>query len=96
MSLCQERLREWRRLRPSCAVVDPRKAYLQIRIHPSLWRYQVIRLRGETYALARLGFVLNIAPKLMTKIVEKVLQEDDSVKSVTSNYIDDIGMNQWA
>ena len=88
--LCQERLREWRRLGANCAVVDLRKAYLQVKIDPSLWSYQVVRWRGTTYVLTKLGFGLNIAPKVMTKIVEHTLQTTEAIGAATSSYIDDI------
>ena len=51
---------------------DLRKAYLQIRIDKNLWLFQIVRFEGKTYCLTRLGFVLNVAPKIMTAIVNKV------------------------
>lgn len=92
--LCQERLRQWRQVGNNCSVVDLRKAYLQIKIDPSLWSYQCVRWEGQIYVLTRLGFGLNIAPKVMTKIVERILSENEILRASTSNYIDDIFVNE--
>ena len=88
--LCRERLRQWRQKGPNCAVVDLKRAYLQVKIDPKLWCYQAVRWKGKTYLLTRLGFGLNIAPKVMTKIVETVLFQNELISSRTSSYIDDI------
>jgi len=85
---CQERLREWRMLGPDCAVMDLRRAYLQIRIDKNLWAYQVVRFNNRVYVMTRLGFGLNIAPKVMTKIVERILLTNK--KFHATSYIDDI------
>ena len=44
--------------------------------------------------LTRLGFGLNIAPKAMTKIVEKVINSDPRITSAASSYIDDIFVDE--
>ena len=44
--------------------------------------------------MTRLGFGLNIAPKVMTKIVEQVLQSDRRIGSATNGYIDDIFVDE--
>jgi len=85
---CQERLREWRKLGPDCAAMDLNKAYLQIRIDEDLWTYQVVKFKDRLYVMTRLGFGLNIAPKVMSKIVEKVLSENKEIHA--TSYIDDI------
>ena len=92
--LCQSRLREWRKFGPNCAVVDLKKAYLQIKIDPSLWCYQGVRWKGQTFVLTRLGFGLNIAPKVMTKIVEYILADNSTIRNAASSYIDDIFVNE--
>jgi len=88
--LCRTRLREWRKMGSDCAVVDLQKAYLQVLVAPQLWNYQAVRWNGNVYLLTRLGFGLNVAPKAMTKIVERVLKQDDTIGPNTSSYIDDI------
>ena len=34
-----DKIREWRRLGTNVAIVDPRRVYLQIRVHESMWPY---------------------------------------------------------
>ena len=74
--ICNERLRNWRQMGSNCSMLDLKKAYLQVRVHPSLYVYQGIKWRGKVYLLTRLGFGLSSAPKIMTAIVEKVLSLD--------------------
>ena len=88
--VCHEKLRMWRKLGSDLAIVDLRSAYLQISVDQRLWKYQVIRFGGRTYALTRLGFGLNVAPKIMTAIVRHVLSIDNAICNSTDSYIDDI------
>ena len=44
--------------------------------------------------MTRLGFGLNVATKIMTAIVNKVLAADDQIRSATDSYIDDIVVNE--
>ena len=92
--VCGEKLREWRRLGTSVKLIDLKSAYLQVLVDESLWRFQVVRYKGTTFCLTRLGFGLNVAPKIMTAIVNKVLSMDPLIKSATSSYIDDIIVNE--
>ncbi|XP_054267042.1 uncharacterized protein LOC128989196 [Macrosteles quadrilineatus] len=92
--VCSEKLRLWRRLGEHVSTVDLRKAYLQIHIAPHLWKFQVVKFKGENYCLTRLGFVLNVAPKIMGSIVNKVLSMDPIVRSATDSYVDDIVVNE--
>ena len=91
---CRDKLREWRKKGSNCAVVDLRRAYLQVHVDESLWTYQAVTWHGQTYLLTRLGFGLSIAPKVMTAIVTKVLAQDEVVKNHTSAYIDDIFVDE--
>ncbi len=88
--VCHQRLREWRLKGRDCAIVDLKKAYLQIHIDRSLWPYQAVLWKGERYVLTRLGFGLAMAPKVMTRIVEYVLEQDPDIKRAASSYIDDV------
>ena len=54
-----------RRLGTNVAIVDLRRAYLQIRVHESQWPYQTVIFRGQMYCLTRLGFGLNVVPSVM-------------------------------
>ena len=85
---CQGRLREWRMLGPDCAAMDLRKAYLQIKLDKNLWTYQAVQFDGKIYVMTRLGFVLNIAPKVMSKIVEKIISMNKEIHA--TSYVDDI------
>ena len=92
--VCGDKIRRWRKLGTRLSIVDLRKAYLQIRVAPHLWRYQVVTFKGRKYCLTRLGFGLNVAPKIMTAIVTKVLSLDDTVANGTDSYIDDVIVNE--
>ena len=54
--VCADKIREWRRLGTNEATVDIRRAYLHIRVHESLWPYQTVIFRGQTYCLTWMGF----------------------------------------
>ena len=89
-----DRLREWRKQGVNVSVIDLEKAYLQIRIHHSLWPYQTIVFKGRRYCLTHLGFGLNVAPLIMKAVLKCVLSQDSVVKAGTSAYIDDILLNE--
>ena len=59
-SVCNETLRRWRRMGSRIRMVDLRKAYLQLHVHPELWKHQVVEYKGRRYCLTRLGFGLNV------------------------------------
>ena len=90
VSVCGETLRRWRRMNGNLKMVDLKSAYLQIRVEENLWSYQKVCFNGELYYLTRLGFGLCSAPKIMTKILNKVLSLNDRVRRGTDSYIDDI------
>lgn len=92
--VCAEKLRLWRKKGKNIKIVDLRKAYLQIHVGSHLWKYQVVRYKGETYCLTRLGFGLNVAPKIMTAIVNFVLSKDPRIRVGTDSYIDDIYVDE--
>jgi len=91
--VCSAKLRLWRKMGDNLSIIDLRKAYLQVCVDPSLWRYQVVEFRGQRYCLTRLGFGLNVAPKIMSAILQKVLSLDATVRSGTDSFIDDIVVN---
>ena len=93
-AVCQEKLREWRKLGGNACVLDLQKAYLQLHVDVSLQRFQAVRYCGKTYVMTRMGFGLNVAPKIMTKILSKVLSLDRGVDAGTDHYIDDIWVNE--
>ena len=76
------------------AIVDLRRAYLQIRVHESLCPYQTVIFGGQRYCLTRLGFGLNVAPSVMKSVLTAVLTQDETVDRATSSYLDDIFVNE--
>ena len=92
-SVCDE-TRRWRRLGNQAALLYRQRAYLQIRVHDTLWKHQVVRYNGSCYYLTRLGFGLRSAPKIMKVVVEHVLALDERIKAATDSYVDDIYVNE--
>ncbi|KRX66717.1 hypothetical protein T09_12756 [Trichinella sp. T9] len=92
--LCSQKLREWRRQGVNVALIDLKKAYLQIRIDKSLWPYQTVVFKDKGYCLTRLGIDLNVAPLVMKAVLNCVLSWDPDVRKGTSAYIDDILVNE--
>lgn len=91
--VCSERLREWRRCGADCSVLDLRDAYMQIGVHESLWPYQTVIFQNRRYCMTRLGFGLSVAPAVMKTVLQKVLDQDATVKRGVSPYVDDIYVN---
>ena len=77
-------------MRGASTIVDLKSAYLQVHVAEKLWRYQLVKYGGRTYCLTRLGFGLNSAPRIMTRILKTVLGKRKDVEAGTSSYIDDI------
>ncbi|KFD48845.1 hypothetical protein M513_10208 [Trichuris suis] len=92
--VCADKMRQWRRQGMNLAMVDLNKAYLQIHVDESLWPYQTVMFKGRKYCLTRLGFGLNVAPLVMTTVLNHVLSLDPVVRKGTSAYIDDILINE--
>ena len=89
-AVCQEKLRKWRK-RGTCAfLLDLKKAYLQVHVAESLQRFQMVKYKNKCYVMTRMGFGLNVAPKVMSKIVSHVLSLDNEISRGTDHYIDDI------
>ena len=92
--VCAEKIREWRRQGRRVALLDLRKAYLQIHVHQSLWSCQTVLFRGRRYCLTRMGFGLNIAPLVLKKILSTVLSWDERINTAVSPYLDDMMVNE--
>jgi len=92
--VCAESLRKWRQMGKNTKLVDLRKAYLQIHVEECLWPYQVVKYKGKSYCLTRLGFGLNIAPKVMCRIIAYVLSLRPDWKDAVEFYIDDLFINE--
>ena len=87
-------LRKWRRHGAKLAVVDLKRAYLQLRTDRRLWLFQTVVIGGRRYALARVGFGLSIAPLVLKAVVRAVLQQDPDVERATIPYVDDLCLNE--
>ena len=53
-----------------------------------------MKYKGQLYVMTRMGFGLNVAPKIMSRIISAVLSQDEEVKKGTDHYIDDIWVNE--
>ncbi|XP_067935621.1 uncharacterized protein [Watersipora subatra] len=94
VTICQEKLRQWRTLGDNVCMLDLKKVYLQLHMDSSLQRFQAVRFNGQLYVMTRLGFGLNVAPKIMSCILAKVLLMDEKIAKSTDHYIDDIVVNE--
>ena len=88
--VCADRLRKWRRHGRRVAVVDLRRAYLQLRLDRKLWPYQTVIIRGQRFCLNRLGFGLNVAPAVMKAVVRLIMAQDAAVERAVCPYVDDL------
>ena len=92
--VCADTLRRWRRHGANVAIVDLKRAYLQLKTDPRLWPFQTVVIGGTRYALTRVGFGLNVAPLIMKAVVRAVLQQDSDVDRATIPYVDDLCVNE--
>ena len=88
--VCSERLRKWRRMGTSVALLDLKKAFLQIHVDKSLWPYQTVWYRGKRLALTRLGFGLSLASSILQTVLDAAVAQDPRVAAAVSTYVDDI------
>lgn len=91
--VCGAKLRKWRQMGENLSIIDLKKAYLQLHVKQSLWKHQVVMYKNQRFCLTRLGFGLNVAPKIMTSVVNKVLSMNNIVREATDSYVDDIIVN---
>ena len=92
--VCADQLRKWRRHGSRVAVVDLRKAYLQLHLERRLWPYQTVMVKGQRYCLQRLGFGLNVGPSVMKAVVKAVLEKDEKMVRGVLPYVDDLLVNE--
>jgi transposase InsO family protein len=86
--VCHESLRKWRRMNVAF-LVDVERAYMNVTIHPKLYRYQVVKWNGQKFVMTRMGFGLNIAPRVLKCLIEYILKKANTC-SATNPYRDDI------
>ena len=90
IDVCDAKMRKWRRMEGGTAIVDLKPAHLQLHVAKELWQYQLVSYKGKTYCLTRLGFGLNVAPKIMAAVLKTVLKKGSKTKEATDSYIYDI------
>lgn len=88
--VCAEQLRRWRRRGENVAVVDLRRAYLQLHVDERLWPFQTVMLDGERFCLTRMGFGLSVAPEVMRAVVKTILEQDPLVERGVLGFVDDL------
>ncbi|XP_043237710.1 uncharacterized protein LOC122389602 [Amphibalanus amphitrite] len=88
--VCNEKLREWRKLGRDVALLDLNKAYLQIHVEKEMWPYQTVIVGGVRYCLTRMGFGLSVSPCVMKSVLDLVVSQDSDVQRAVSTYIDDV------
>ena len=71
------------------SLLDLCKAYQQIRFSDSLWLLQTMKFNGRRYCLIRLGFDLNVEPKMMNIVIGTVLSKKKTTEG--SN----LGIPKW-
>ncbi|XP_067943330.1 uncharacterized protein [Watersipora subatra] len=94
VAVCQEKLPSWRKRDNLASILDLRKAYLQIHVSEQLQRFQLVKFKGQLYVMKRMSFGLSVAPKVMSKIIAKVLAQDSRISEGTDHYIDDIWVDE--
>ena len=76
------------------ALLDLKKAYLQVHVEEALWPFQTVLVDGKRYCLTRLGFGLNVAPSVMKTVLETIAKQDKKVQEAVSFYLDDVLVNE--
>ena len=92
--VCADTIRKWRRHGTRIAVIDLKRAYLQLRTEQNLWPFQTVMVNGQRYALTRVGFGLSVAPLIMKAVVRAVLQQDPVMERAVLPYVDDLCVNE--
>ena len=77
----------------SPAIIDLRKAYLQLNEVETLWPCQTVMFKSKRYCLTRLGFGFNVA-KMIIKSVSAIVEQDDNVKKGVLIYVDNIFVDE--
>ena len=88
--VCAEQLRRWRRRGKDVAIVDLRRAYLQLHMDERLWPFQTVVVNGRRHCLTRMGFGLSVAPEIMRSVVKTILAQHPKLESGVLGYVDDL------
>lgn len=86
--VCTDMLRKWRTC-SDAVLVDIQKAYMQVHVAEHLHKFQVVSVNGSQFAMTRMGFGLNIAPRVLQAIIEHIVGRAGLTDSVLA-YRDDL------
>ena len=67
VAVCQDKLRKWRKFGSNCSMLDLKKEYLQLYADDELLKFQAVCYKDKLYVMTRMGFGLNVAPKIMSR-----------------------------
>ena len=94
IDVCNDILRDWRKLGDEALLVDLKSVYLQMHICKQLWKYQLVQYNNKVHCLTRLDFGLNCALRIIIKILRTVLGTTTNIAYATDAYIDDIVVDE--
>ena len=94
--MCAEQLRRQRRRGKNVAIVDLRRACLQLHVDEKLWPFQTVLIDGTRYCLTRMGFGLSVAPEVMRGVVKTILAQDPLVERGVLGFVDDLLVGESA
>ena len=94
VAVCQDKLRKWRTFGYNCSMLDLEKAYLKLFVEDELLKFQAVCYKNKLDVMTHMGFDVNVAPKIMSKVLGEVQSMDNKVDDGTDHYIDDIVVDE--
>ncbi|XP_043189849.1 uncharacterized protein LOC122363990 [Amphibalanus amphitrite] len=92
--VCRDQLRKWRQHGDDVAVIDLKKAFLQLYVAQELWPFQTVIVDGQRHCLTRVGFGLSVASGIMRAVVREVLDQSPEIAKALLPYADDLLVNE--
>ena len=92
--VCRDQLRKWRQHGDDVAVIDLKKAFLQLHVAQELWPFQTVIVDGQRHCLTRVGFGLSVASGIMRAVVREVLDQSPEIAKAVLPYADDLLVNE--
>ncbi len=86
--ICHKVLREWRKYQ-TAFLVDVEKAYMNVHAAKHLLPFQAVWVHGKLYCMTRMGFGLNIAPRVLKVLIEHILSSAQ-LTDIALPYRDDL------
>ncbi|KAF0298216.1 hypothetical protein FJT64_004466 [Amphibalanus amphitrite] len=84
----------WRQHGDDVAVIDLKKAFLQLHVAQELWPFQTVIVDGQRHCLTRVGFGLSVASGIMRAVVREVLDQSPEIAKAVLPYADDLLVNE--